>query len=45
MGGDVFVLKSLSPLCSGFLHLFLMFVFGIINSLSRGQEICQVLCF
>jgi hypothetical protein len=43
-GGGVFVLKSSSLLCSGFLHLFPMFVFGIVNSVSKSKEICQVVC-
>jgi hypothetical protein len=38
--GRVYVLKSFSPLCCGFLHLFRMFMFGIINSLLRGRKIC-----
>jgi hypothetical protein len=38
-GGGVYVLNNSSPLCYGFLHLFLVFVFGIANSLSRGREI------
>jgi hypothetical protein len=44
-GGSVFVLKSSSPLCCEFLHLFHVFVFGIIGSLSWGREIFQVMCF
>jgi hypothetical protein len=43
-GGSLSMLKSSSPLCCGFLHLFPMSVFGIINYLSRGREICQVVC-
>jgi hypothetical protein len=30
-GGGVFMLKSSSPSCCGFLHLFLMSMFGIVN--------------
>ncbi len=44
-GGNVYVLKSSCPLCCGFLHMFPMFVFGIVNFLSRGMEIYQVVCF
>jgi hypothetical protein len=39
-GGGVSMLKSSCPLCCGFLHMFPMSMFGIINSLSRGREIC-----
>jgi len=38
-GGVVYVLKKFSRLCCGFLHLFHVSMFGIINSLSRGREI------
>jgi hypothetical protein len=43
-GGSMSMLKSSSPLCCGFLHLFLMFVFGIVNSLLGGRKICPVVC-
>ncbi len=43
-GEGVSMLKSSSALCYGFLHCCPVFVFGIINSLSRGREICQVMC-
>jgi hypothetical protein len=39
-GGGVYVLKSSSPLCCGFLHMFLMSMFRIINFLLGGREIC-----
>jgi hypothetical protein len=38
--GVLFMLKNSSPLCCGSLHLFLVFVFGIVNSLLGGREIC-----
>jgi hypothetical protein len=41
----VSMLKSSSPLCCGFLHLFFVFVFRIVSSLLGGREICQVVCF
>jgi len=44
MGGNVSMLKSSSPLCCKFLHLFPMFVFGIVNSLLGGREISWVVC-
>jgi hypothetical protein len=40
----VYVLKSSYSLCCGVLHMFLMFVFGIVNFLSGGREIYQVVC-
>jgi hypothetical protein len=43
-GGKMFVLKSCSPLYCQFLHLFLVYVFRIINSLLRCREISQVVC-
>jgi hypothetical protein len=43
-GGNVYVLKSSYPLCCGFLHMFHVSVFGIVNFLSRGREIYQVVC-
>jgi hypothetical protein len=36
------MLKSSSPLCCGFFHMFPMSMFGIVSSLSKGREICQV---
>jgi hypothetical protein len=44
-GESVYMLRSSSPLCGQFLHLFPMFVFGIINFLLGGSEIYQVVCF
>ncbi len=38
----MFVLKSSSLLCCGFLHLFPMFVIGIVSSISNNKEMCQV---
>jgi hypothetical protein len=43
-GGGMYVLKSSSPLCCGFLHLFPMSEFGIISYLLRGREIYEVVC-
>ncbi len=41
----MYVLKSSSPLCCGFLHLFLMYVFRIISSLSRVGKFVKVYVF
>jgi hypothetical protein len=43
-GGGMYVLKSSSPLCCGFLHLFPMSKFGIISFLLGGREIYEVVC-
>ncbi len=40
----MYVLKSSSPLCCGFLHLFPMFMFGIISFLLGVKEIYEVVC-
>jgi hypothetical protein len=37
-GRGVFMLKGSAPLCCGFLHFFLVLVFGIINFLSRVYQ-------
>jgi hypothetical protein len=43
-GGGGYVLKSSYPLCCGFLHLFHVSVFGIVNSLLRGRETYKNVC-
>jgi hypothetical protein len=38
------VSKSSFPWCCGVLHMFPMSMFGIVNCLSGGREIYQVVC-
>ncbi len=39
------LLKNSTPLCCGFLHLFLVFVFGIINFLLRVGKFFRFCAF
>jgi hypothetical protein len=43
-GGGAYVLNNSYPLCCGFLPLFPMSMFAIINSLLGGRETCKVVC-
>ncbi len=44
-GGGAYVLKNSYPLCCGFLHLFPMSMFGIINSLLGVGKLVKLCAF